>query len=113
VCSQLNALFRTAAETGEAMPIPDFSVNNLDVKIDDVCRLLSGQRMFGVPSGRKPTPLPQYLTLQYGPDKIVDAAYRTAAENRHNRSHSAKKVLWPSRSDNAVGILNDVFAAQY
>jgi hypothetical protein len=80
-CSQLNALFLTAFETGEAMPIPDFSVNNLDVKSDDVCRLLSGQRMFGVPSvirdpqdatdstesktsGRKPTPLLQYLTLQ-------------------------------------------------
>ena len=46
------------------MPIPDFSVNNLNVKIDEVCRLLSGQRMFGVPSGRKPTPLLQYLTLQ-------------------------------------------------
>ena len=63
-CSQLNALFLTAFETGEAMPIPDFSVNNLDVKSDDVCRLLSGQRRFGVPSGRKPTPLLQYLTLQ-------------------------------------------------
>jgi EAL domain-containing protein (putative c-di-GMP-specific phosphodiesterase class I) len=70
----------TAAETGEAMPIPIFAVSNLDVKIDDVCRLLSGQRMFGVPSvlrgpqdatdstesktsKRKP-PLPPYLTLQ-------------------------------------------------
>ena len=80
MCSQLNALFLTAAETGEAMPIPIFAVSNLDVKIDDVCRLLSGQRMFGVPSvlrgpqdatdstesktsGRKP-PLPPYLTLQ-------------------------------------------------
>jgi hypothetical protein len=64
VCSQLNDLFLSAVETSEAMPIPDFSVNNLNVKIDEVCRLLSGQRMFGVPSGRKPTPLPQYLTLQ-------------------------------------------------
>jgi len=64
VCSQLNAQFLAAIVTGQAMPIPVFSVNNLDVKIDDVCRLLSGQRRFGVPSGRKPTPLPQYLTLQ-------------------------------------------------
>jgi hypothetical protein len=102
-CSQLNALFRTAAETGEAMPIPVSSVTNLDVKIEDICRLLSGQRIFGVPSilrdpqdatdstesktsGRKPTPLPKYLTLQS--QDLKNPRPRPTVPKKHSLAYS-------------------------